>query len=384
MKTRILWIVLLAGGIVLLGWATFGGRALAPAARAESGQGEAGGAGGSLAEAGHAEAAGTARPQPPAARPHAVSPQAALHAGMGMVGRVPPQAVGIDPGTYLTTWNFSNLAAGERRRWYRETPLPGGRTLREYWIVASNRLIEPAPGVSFAAWTYNGQVPGPTIRATEGDTIRIHFTNGGTEAHTMHFHGFHPADMDGSMAEDFVPPGGSFLYEFEADPVGLHLYHCHATPLTQHLHKGLYGVYIVDPRRPRPPAQELVMTMNGFDTNFDGDNEVYAVNSVAFAYNDRPIRVELGRPVRIYLVNILEFDETNSFHIHGNFFHEYPTGTLEGPTHYTDVVTMGQAERSVLELTFRHAGRFMFHAHKTEFAELGWTGLFEVVEGGRP
>jgi FtsP/CotA-like multicopper oxidase with cupredoxin domain len=186
--------------------------------------------------------------------------------------------------------------------------------------------------------------------------------------------------MDGALPEDFVEPGGAFLYEFEADPAGLHLYHCHATPLTQHIHKGLYGVYIVDPRIPRPPAREFVMMMNGFDTNFDGDNEVYAVNTAAFFYTRRPIRVEVGEAVRIYLVNILEFDETNSFHLHGHFFTEYRTGTASRPNNYTDTIIMGQAERSVLELEFRFPGRFMFHAHKTEFAELGWMGLFEVAE----
>ncbi len=305
-------------------------------------------------------------------------------AGMGTVGRAAADAVGIDPTVYLTAWNFSNLPPQTRGDFYRESPLPGGGLLREYWIVAVNRIIEVAPGVYFPAWTYNGQVPGPTLRATEGDRIRIHFTNGGSQPHTLHFHGFHPAEMDGSMPHDFVPPGGSFLYEFDAEPAGLHLYHCHATPLTQHIHKGLYGVYIVDPRSPRPPARELVMVMNGFDTNFDGENEVYAVNSVAFAYRDAPIRVPLGEPVRIFLVNLLEFDETNSFHLHGHFFHEYRTGTGTVPDAYTDILTMGQAQRSVLELTFRYPGLFMFHAHKTEFAELGWMGLFEVSGGATP
>ncbi len=122
------------------------------------------------------------------------------------------------------------------------------------------------------------------------------------------------------------------------------------------------------------------MTMNGFDTNFDEDNEIYAVNTVGFYYNDHPIRVRVGELVRIYLVNILEFDETNSFHLHANFFDEYRTGTRLEPDRFTDIVTMGQAERSILEVRFRHPGRFMFHAHKTEFSELGWMGLFEVTE----
>jgi len=90
--------------------------------------------------------------------------------------------------------------------------------------------------------------------------------------------------MDGAFADQFVKPGEEFIYEFDADPVGIHLYHCHSSPLKRHVHKGLYGAYIVDPKEGRPPAHEMVMVMNGFDTNFDGDNEVYAVNSVAFHY----------------------------------------------------------------------------------------------------
>ncbi len=300
--------------------------------------------------------------------------------GMGTIGQPADDAMGIDPTVYLTTWNFSNLPAAQRSTYYKETALPGGKLLREYRIEMYNRDIEVAPGVRFPAWTFNGQVPGPTIRATEGDRIRILFINGGDRPHTMHFHGFHPEEMDGSLPEQFVSPGGTFVYEFDAEPAGLHLYHCHATPLTSHIHKGLYGVFIVDPKVPRPKARELVMMMNGFDTDLDGSNDVYAVNTVAFYYQNHPIRVVQGEPVRIYLVNILEFDQINSFHIHGNFFYEYRTGTRASPTAFTDIIVLGQAERSVLELTFKYPGLFMFHAHKTEFSELGWMGFFEVVK----
>ena len=74
------------------------------------------------------------------------------------------------------------------------------------------------------------------------------------------------------------------------------------------------------------------MVMNGFDTNFDDENEFYAVNSIPFAYIERPIRIERARPVRIYLVNITEFDPINSFHLHGNFFDYYDHGTTLTPT----------------------------------------------------
>ena len=86
-------------------------------------------------------------------------------------------------------------------------------------------------------------------------------------------------------------------------------------------------------------------------------------------------RIEL---VRVYLANLVEYDPINSFHVHGNFFHHYPTGTSLEPAELTDIVVQGQAQRCILELRFPTPGRYMFHAHKTEFAELGWTGFFEV------
>lgn len=89
-----------------------------------------------------------------------------------------------------------------------------------------------------------------------------------------------------------------------ARPYGFHLYHCHATPLNKHIHKGLYSAFIVDPPEPRPPAQKLVRVMNGYDTDGDGENNFSTQNT----------------------------------------------------------------------------GLFMFHAHQSEFAELGWMGFFTVVD----
>ena len=299
---------------------------------------------------------------------------------MGVVGELTSNE--FNPTEFLTAWNFNNLPPDERKKYYKESKLPDGRTLREYWIFAEDKEIEIAPGVFFPAWTYNGQVPAPTIRATEGDLIKIYFQNKGTKPHTMHFHGFHTSKMDGSMTEDFVLPGKSFTYEFEADPFGVHLFHCHSVPLTQHISKGLYGAYIVDPKNDSKPKsdKELVMVMNGFDTNFDEENEIYAVNTVAFYYVKHPIKVKVDELVRIYLINILEFDQINSFHLHANFFDEYKTGTSMKPDTYTDILTMGQGERSILDVRFRYPGMYMFHAHKTEFAEKGWMGFFEVEE----
>ena len=308
----------------------------------------------------------------------AVQSEVGLHAHrMGTVGEIQPGD--FDPMRYLTAWNFNDLAPEERQNYYRETPRPDGTLLREYEFVAVDKEIEIAPGVFFPAWTYNGQVPGPTIRATEGDHVRIRFRNQGSHPHTIHFHGWHRPEMDGAFPDQFVYPGDEFLIEFDADPVGLHLYHCHSLPLKRHIHKGLYGNYIVDPREPRPPARELIIMMNGFDTNFDGDNEIYAANTVAFYYMNHPIQVKVGELVRVYLVNVTEFDLVNSFHLHGAFFDVYRTGTRLHTDEFTDTVMMCQGERAILEVTLRYPGRYMIHAHQSEFAELGWMGIIQAV-----
>jgi FtsP/CotA-like multicopper oxidase with cupredoxin domain len=298
---------------------------------------------------------------------------------MGTVGRVTSDA--IKPTAFLRAWNFSDLPAPSRSSLYRETRRPDGSHLREYELYAVDREIEIAPGLRFPAWTYNGQVPGPTIRATEGDRVRVRFRNAGAHPHTIHFHGWHPPDMDGALPGQEVQPGGEFVYEFDADPFGLHLYHCHTVPLKRHIHKGLYGTFIIDPKGGRPPADELVMVMNAFDTNFDADNEVYAVNTIANAYMHEPIRVQVGRLVRIYLVNVTEFDLINSLHLHGMFFDVFRTGTSLTPGERTDTLMLCQGERAIIETTFRYPGEFMFHAHQSEFAELGWMGLFRAEAG---
>jgi FtsP/CotA-like multicopper oxidase with cupredoxin domain len=251
-----------------------------------------------------------------------------------------------------------------------------GRVL-EYHLVAHDREVEVAPGVFFAAWTYNGTVPGPVIRATEGDLLRVHLVNAGSHPHTIHFHGIHPADMDGVF--EVVDPGRTFTYEFPARPYGMHLYHCHSTPLKKHIHKGLYGAFIVDPATPRAPAQELVMVMNGFDTDGDGENNFYTVNGRSFYYARYPIRVRRSQTVRIYIANLTEFDLLNSFHLHGDFFRYYPTGSGDA-FEYTDTVMLCQGQRGIIEIDFANTGRFMFHAHQSEFTELGWMGFFEVVD----
>jgi FtsP/CotA-like multicopper oxidase with cupredoxin domain len=312
------------------------------------------------------------------------------HGAMITVGEVDDARNGFDPAKLLTDWDTGSVSQ-----------LPDGRTLRTFQIVAEDKEIEIAPGVMFPAWTYNGRVPGPALRATEGERLKINFRNNGSHPHSMHFHGIHAARMDGVPGAGLIGPGEEFVYEFDAKPFGCHLYHCHALPLKRHLHKGMYGAFVIDPDPARHPEheavarsrqlgtpenagwQEFVMVMNAFDTNFDGENEVYAVNTVAHAYAKKPIKILKDKPVRLYLVNVIEFDPINSFHLHANFFDYYNQGTTLTPTLKTvDLITQCQAERGIIEFHFKEhePGLYMFHPHQSEFTELGWVGMFDVVE----
>ncbi len=273
--------------------------------------------------------------------------------------------VEFDPMEFLREFNYGKVSK-----------LPDGTTLREFTIIAEDdKVMEVAPGVFYNVWTFNGTVPGPTIRATEGDIVRIYFINNGSKEHTIHFHGIHPAEMDG-VFEIVGSGGGQFTYEFEAGPVGVHPYHCHVMPLEEHIVHGLYGVFIVDPKENRPPADEMVMVLNGLDTDFDTENNFYAANTVPFYYQHHPIQINTNQLIRIYVVNMVEFDPINNFHLHGNLYHYYPTGTDTVPSTYTDMITLSQTERGIMEFEYTYPGKYLFHAHKVEFSEKGWVGLF--------
>lgn len=273
----------------------------------------------------------------------------------------------IDPASFLRQFNYGTVSVQ-----------PDGTTLREFTLITQDVQIEVAPGVYWDAWTYNGTVPGPTLRVTEGDRVKVTLINQVDRLNTIHFHSIHPSDADGVLYQ--VEPNGNFVYEFTAGPFGLFLYHSHSEPVSERFNRGMYGVLIIDPQTPRPPADEMVMVMNGYDTDFDKENNFYSVNGVAFYYMKNHILINAEQLVRVYLVNVLEFDQINTLHLHGNVFELYRTGTSLTNYEITDLVRLSQGERAILEFTYNYPGPYMFQAHQTEFVERGWTGMFHVVE----
>lgn len=276
----------------------------------------------------------------------------------------PSAGNGINPFVMLRQFNYGVIKRENRR------------TIREFRITAGTGTLQLNSAVSFVTWHFNGQVPGPTLRANQGDRVRVVFFNQGGHSHSMHFHGVHRSEMDGVRP---IRHGNAFIYEFDAEPFGVHVYHCHTAPITRHISKGLYGMFIVDPPQHRPPADEMVLIMGGFDINNDRQNEFYAFNGVPHYYMHYPIPIQRDQLIRLYVLNMIEFDVACSFHLHANFFQVYRTGRTFIPSEETDIITMGPAERHILEFCYRYPGKYMFHPHQDAIAEAGCMGQFEVI-----
>jgi FtsP/CotA-like multicopper oxidase with cupredoxin domain len=122
---------------------------------------------------------------------------------------------------------------------------------------------ELAPGRTVSALAYNGEVPGPAIRAREGERLRIVFKNGLDEPTTIHWHGVDvPNSMDGvpDITQKAVAAGDSFVYEFEARPAGTRWYHTHFQEHKQ-MDLGLTAPLIIEPTAPEPMSYDREVTL---------------------------------------------------------------------------------------------------------------------------
>jgi FtsP/CotA-like multicopper oxidase with cupredoxin domain len=176
------------------------------------------------------------------------------------------------------------------------TPAPGG-IVREHLLTARRATVRLPSGREIEAWTYSGQVPGPTITATQGDLIQVTLRNADIDdGVTVHWHGYDLAcGEDGApgVTQHVVAPGDGFDYRFRADQVGTFWYHTHQASHVG-VRRGLYGTLVVHPRQARD-ADELDLTL-----------PVHTFDRVV-VLGDRDGRTEhtvpAGTPVRLRLIN---------------------------------------------------------------------------------
>jgi FtsP/CotA-like multicopper oxidase with cupredoxin domain len=139
--------------------------------------------------------------------------------------------------------------------------------------------------------------------------------------------------------------------------------------------------YDMDYEMEGPVTPPSMAAMRGEEVRHEDeerDNEIYTVNGKAFDYMDHPIPLNVGEKYRIYLLNMVEFDLINSFHLHGDMISYIPGGTQYEASQVNDIIELGQANRGIVEFDYDNPGRYMFHAHVQEFTDLGWMGLFDV------
>jgi manganese oxidase len=233
---------------------------------------------------------------------------------------------------------------------------------------------EVEPGKIVSARGYNGAVPGPILRATEGETVRIIVTNNLTESTTIHWHGlFVPNNMDGVpfINQEPIKPGGTFTYEFRLRNSGTHMYHSHHNSMDQ-VNRGLLGAFIVDPANPSTyPAhdREYIMVLNDLSLGF-------TINGKSFPATDA-ITAKLGERVLIRYMN--EGVMNHPMHLHGMPQQVIARdGWPVNPPYMCDTVDVAPGNRYDVIVEVTEPGTWAFHCHVLSHAE-GPQGMFGLV-----
>lgn len=251
------------------------------------------------------------------------------------------------------------------------------------------------------AYAFNRQVPGPTIRVTVGDTVRIRVTNRLPEPTSVHWHGLVvPNQMDGPayVTQRPINPGETYLYEFTIRQAGSYFYHSHLEPDRQQA-LGMYGALIVDAARPVTrewdheytiQLQEWLeregwtfpaMLMEGALPNF------FTINGKSYPSTDT-IRLKVGERVLLRFIG-----SANNFihpmHVHGGPFTIVATDGTPVPKDARiekDTVDVGPGERYDVVWTAREPGKWLLHCHiphhttNNNVEEKGGGGLTMILD----
>jgi manganese oxidase len=252
--------------------------------------------------------------------------------------------------------------------------------VKEFHLVAEPVVREMAPGFKAHLWGYNGQSPGPTIEVVEGDRVRIFVTNRLPEMTTIHWHGQRlPCGMDGvtGLTQPGIPPGKTFVYEFEARRPGTFMYHPHADEMVQ-MAMGMMGFWITHPKARHPLIADVdrdyCFLLNAYDIDPGSatpkimtmlDFNLWTFNSRIFP-GISPLVARLGDNVRIRIGNLTMTN--HPIHLHGHEF--LVTGTDGGPTprstrwyEVTTDIAVGQMRQ--IEFLADEPGDWAFHCHKS-------------------
>lgn len=264
--------------------------------------------------------------------------------------------------------------------------------LRVVRLEVTHAQVTVAPGVLYDGWTFGGKIPGPAIRVTQGDTVDFTLINRAPMPHSMDFHA---AEIAPSRVYTNVMPGDSIHYRFVPHVPGAFMYHCGTAPVALHIANGMYGALIVDPATPRLEAREFVFVQSEFYTKRAGTRDSvlsidwekllqlapdYVVfNGHAAQYAAHPIRVWVGEPLRIYVVDAGP-NRVSAFHVVGAIFGRvFLDGSLSHPLEGVQTVNVPVGGGTIFELRLVEPGTYPFVTHAFADATKGAVGMFQAV-----
>lgn len=242
--------------------------------------------------------------------------------------------------------------------------------VKVFELTAEHIMWDYGNGEIIESWGYNGQLPGPEIRVTEGDTVRINFTNNLPVPTTVHWHGLDvPNAMDGvpGYTQDPVLPGETFVYEFDAHPAGTRMYHTHGShhgDEAQQMDMGLAGPFVVEPRDFDAPDVDYTMVLT--ERIRDG---VYPINGAIYPETEF-ITVREGDRVRIRFINAGS-STFHPMHLHGHQFRVVATDgnpVPEAAQWIRNVQPLLPGEIYDVEFIADNPGVWLLHCHELQHA----------------
>lgn len=269
-------------------------------------------------------------------------------------------------------------------------PVPAGDTVRVN-LTLLDRTIELTPGVLYQAWTFNGTTPGPVVHARVGQTIDVTLTNKGNIGHSIDFHSaLAPPDV----SYQTIFPGQTIHFSWVAKYPGVFLYHCGTPPVLMHIANGMYGAVVVDPQNGWPDGamRSYVIVQSEFFTQavpahrgvFSGNMDKmisnrpdYVVfNGRAFQYQDTPLPIAIGQPVRVFVVNAGP-SHFSAFHVVGTIFQKaFVDGNPANELHGLQTMSVAPGEGAMVQFTVEQPSHYPFLTHSFGDADLGAMGAF--------
>jgi nitrite reductase (NO-forming) len=269
-------------------------------------------------------------------------------------------------------------------------------TIHDVDLPIIDNDITVADGFVVHAWTFGGQVPGPTIRVHLGDTVNVHLTNEGSMPHSIDFHASQTA-MDRQMVD--IAPGETSTYTFTADYAGVWMYHCGTAPALHHIANGMFGMVIVEPDGGLTKVDhEVALIQSEWYLGAQQEPVDYAkanaaapapdfvvFNGVANQYKDNPIMVTTKGRVRAFVLNIGP-NVDSSFHVVGTVFDtviKEGVGLAKGNAGGwgSQAVDLAPAQGAVVEFSPREDGMYPFVTHAFNFVGRGALGIFMATAG---